>query len=111
MCGATLSRHRRTPPEKGPAPRLPIVTLRLCLEARRLALITAPVRDRSPAERSELAAVQRALRRLADGRYGLCRDCRQVLPAEELLAVPEAERCAACAARRGRRRGPPCRCH
>jgi RNA polymerase-binding transcription factor DksA len=33
---------------------------------------------------------------LADGRYGICVDCRHPIPPERLRAVPEAVRCLNC---------------
>ncbi len=54
--------------------------------------------------RDELAAVQRAERRLADGTYGRSVESGEVIPDERLEAVPTAERTAAEQARfeRGR---------
>ena len=34
-----------------------------------------------------------ARRALANGTYGICQDCHKPIPAERLLAVPEAVRC------------------
>ena len=33
---------------------------------------------------------------LANGRYGVCRDCRRPIPAERLKVMPEAVRCIDC---------------
>jgi len=37
-----------------------------------------------------------ALRRIRDGTYGICADCRKRIPAARLQAKPEATRCVAC---------------
>ena len=50
-------------------------------------------------DRTELAAVQAALRRLADGSYGRCADCGEPVGEQRLLAQPAALRCLACQAR------------
>ena len=54
-------------------------------------------------DRTELADVQAALRRLADGSYGRCADCGEPIGAPRLQAQPAALRCLACqaAAERG----------
>ena len=59
------------------------------------------------AAREQLAAVDTALRRLAEGRYGVCDRCRQPIGAERMAARPAAATCVRCAdaAGRGRRRG------
>jgi len=57
--------------------------------------------DVSTLERAarELALIDAAYERLADGRYGVCVDCEEPIPVERLLANPEAARCAACQSR------------
>ena len=54
-------------------------------------------------DRTELAEVQAALQRLADGSYGLCADCGEPIGAQRLQAQPAALRCLGCqaAAERG----------
>jgi RNA polymerase-binding protein DksA len=47
-------------------------------------------------DRTELAAVQAALHRLADGSYGRCADCGEPISVQRLLAQPAALRCLAC---------------
>lgn len=37
--------------------------------------------------------IAEARRALVDGTYGICRDCHKPIPADRLLAVPEAVRC------------------
>lgn len=49
-------------------------------------------------DRAELAEVQAALRRLADGSYGRCADCDEPIGAPRLQAQPAALRCLACQA-------------
>ncbi len=56
------------------------------------------------AAREQVAAVDTALRRLAEGRYGVCDRCRQPIGAERLAARPAAVTCVRCA-RGGRRPG------
>ena len=56
------------------------------------------------AAREQVAAVDDALRRLAEGRYGVCDRCGQPIGAERLAARPAAVTCVRCAAG-GRRRG------
>ena len=43
--------------------------------------------------------VERALERLAEGKYGECEDCGATIPTERLRFRPEATRCVACQAR------------
>ena len=56
------------------------------------------------AAREQVAAIDDALRRLAEGRYGVCDRCGQPIGAERLAARPAAVTCVRCAAG-GRRRG------
>lgn len=49
-------------------------------------------------DRDRLEAIEKALQRLAEGRYGLCIDCGLEIARERLLAQPFAIRCAACQA-------------
>ncbi|HEY1325395.1 MAG TPA: TraR/DksA C4-type zinc finger protein [Steroidobacteraceae bacterium] len=44
----------------------------------------------------DLAEVEAALARLADGTYGECMDCGLPIPAPRLTAYPTARRCVAC---------------
>jgi RNA polymerase-binding protein DksA len=44
----------------------------------------------------ELAAVEAALQRLDENRYGECLDCGESIPLQRLLVQPAATRCAAC---------------
>jgi RNA polymerase-binding transcription factor DksA len=54
--------------------------------------------DRAEAERdmTELALIEAAERRLADGTYGYCIDCGVAIPVSRLRANPAAARCTAC---------------
>ena len=45
---------------------------------------------------TELAEVEAAIARIADGTYGECSDCGQPIPAARLDAYPTARRCVAC---------------
>lgn len=47
--------------------------------------------------RSELARVQRALKRLDENEYGSCCRCGVQIPAPRLQALPYAETCIGCA--------------
>lgn len=47
-------------------------------------------------DRTRLEEIELALARLADGRYGICEDCRAEIPRARLFAQPTAIRCAAC---------------
>jgi DnaK suppressor protein len=48
----------------------------------------------------QLAAIERAERRLGDGSYGRCERCGRDIGAERLAARPAAATCVACAATR-----------
>ena len=45
---------------------------------------------------AELANVEQALARLADGSYGECVDCGSAIPYPRLAAYPTAQRCVGC---------------
>ena len=47
-------------------------------------------------ELAELAALDAALARIADGSYGLCADCASHIPPPRLHASPETSRCIDC---------------
>ncbi len=53
--------------------------------------------------RAHLAAIDDALARLDAGSYGRCESCGQPIAPERLAARPTANRCLACASRRGPR--------
>ena len=53
----------------------------------------------SETERQALAHIQTALDRIERGTYGHCAVCRGAIDEERLRAVPETDRCSACAAR------------
>ncbi len=46
--------------------------------------------------RDSLAQIERALARMDAGTYGVCARCGNVIPAERLEAMPEAELCVSC---------------
>lgn len=52
--------------------------------------------------REQLAALDRALDRLARGEYGRCEVCGARIPAERLQVLPATTACVGCAAARGR---------
>lgn len=47
-------------------------------------------------ETAEVAAIDAALKRMDEGRYGECLACGVEIPAARLHAAPEAERCIQC---------------
>ena len=49
---------------------------------------------------AELARIEAARARAAEGRYGQCEDCGDAIPLGRLLANPTALRCAECQGRR-----------
>ncbi len=52
-----------------------------------------------------MAALEEAERRLDQGTYGRCRLCGAAIPAERLMALPEADLCVPCAGRLQAERG------
>jgi DnaK suppressor protein len=52
------------------------------------------------AARTQVSAVDAALERVAQGRYGVCEVCGQPIGAERLAARPSATTCVRCASRR-----------
>lgn len=50
-------------------------------------------------EAAELLAIDNALKRVADGTYGLCLQCGVSIPTARLHAQPTAERCVDCQAK------------
>jgi RNA polymerase-binding protein DksA len=48
------------------------------------------------ADRQRLKDIEQALRRMDEGRYGVCVDCAEGIPRERLMAYPTALRCGAC---------------
>ncbi len=46
--------------------------------------------------RQALAEIARALRHMAEGRYGVCAACRREIPMERLEILPHARFCAPC---------------
>ncbi len=55
----------------------------------------------------DLQAIDDALARLAQGRYGLCADCDEPIPLARLRLEPQARYCLECAARRERSKPRP----
>jgi DnaK suppressor protein len=56
----------------------------------RIALITS--------SRRALSEIAHALRRMAEGTYGVCERCETAIPAERLEVLPHAQFCAPCQA-------------
>ena len=52
--------------------------------------------------RAELARVERALRSIDEGTFGICRNCGDALSAARLEAKPDASLCVQCASKRER---------
>lgn len=57
-------------------------------------------------ETAELAALDAAMQRLADGRYGCCQDCGADIPLARLEIEPAAPLCVACQGVREKGRTP-----
>jgi DnaK suppressor protein len=51
----------------------------------------------------KLRLIQAAMKRIANGTYGICRDCEERIPDARLRALPWATECRGCAERRERR--------
>lgn len=56
-------------------------------------------------ETEELGAIDAALKRIANGSYGFCKDCEIEIPAARLHASPTTLRCLACQERAERASG------
>jgi len=52
----------------------------------------------------KLHEIENAMRRLASGAYGLCRECEEQIPMKRLIAMPSAEFCIQCQAENERGR-------
>lgn len=53
---------------------------------------------------ARLAEIDAALQRIAEGSYGVCRECGADIPAKRLEVAPQARYCVACEAQRERGR-------
>ncbi|MCQ9374755.1 TraR/DksA family transcriptional regulator [Methyloversatilis sp. XJ19-13] len=53
---------------------------------------------------ARLADIDAALQRIAEGTYGICRECGADIPARRLEVAPQARYCVACEAQRERGR-------
>jgi RNA polymerase-binding transcription factor DksA len=51
--------------------------------------------------RRELAAIESALRRIEEGRYGSCQACGGPMGMQRIRAIPEARYCMSCSGERG----------
>ena len=54
------------------------------------------VRSQSSSRHWLLGEIDGAIRRLADGTYGGCEDCRAAIPRGRLKTIPYAQRCVTC---------------
>lgn len=54
-------------------------------------------------ERKQLAELNDALKRIEDGSYGICQDCKDPIPQARLKAVPFARLCVKCQEKRDKR--------
>jgi DnaK suppressor protein len=54
------------------------------------------VRTQSSSRHSLLSEIDAAIRRLGDGTYGECEDCRSAIPRGRLKTIPYARRCVTC---------------
>lgn len=54
------------------------------------------VRDLGDAERRQYEEVEKGLKRIRDGKFGICDSCKGVISAERLKAVPHATLCVKC---------------
>ena len=54
----------------------------------------------SDIDTQELAAIDRALKRVLEDDYGLCTDCGGEIPLDRLKVEPQALRCVACESKR-----------
>ena len=54
----------------------------------------------SESERRELSDIEQALRRIDQGRYGMCLSCGGPLGMQRLRAIPEARYCLTCSGQR-----------
>ncbi|WP_369217232.1 TraR/DksA family transcriptional regulator [Streptomyces flavofungini] len=63
----------------------------------RCSVARAEVQDKLAASaRMVLTDVQAALRRIAEGRYGVCQRCRRPVERDRLAIVPQARYCGGC---------------
>ena len=51
-------------------------------------------------EQNELALIVQALKRITDGTFGVCLDCGQSIPVERIKAIPYADNCVTCKAKK-----------
>ncbi|RPH71588.1 MAG: hypothetical protein EHM78_06630 [Myxococcaceae bacterium] len=65
----------------------------------RRAVLSHAGRDRSEDPEAELNRIEAALRRIDEGRYGVCDECGEPIGAQVLLANPASPVCSGCAAK------------
>jgi RNA polymerase-binding transcription factor DksA len=62
----------------------------------RRAVLSRAGQDRSEDPESELGRIEAALRRIDEGRYGVCDACGEPIGAQVLLANPASPLCSEC---------------
>ena len=62
----------------------------------RRAVLARAGKDRNEDPESELNRIEAALRRIDEGRYGVCDECGSAIGAQVLLANPASPLCSAC---------------
>lgn len=62
----------------------------------RRAVLSRAGQDRSEDPEAELTRIEAALRRIDEGRYGICDVCGQAIGAQVLLVLPDSPVCSAC---------------
>ena len=62
----------------------------------RRAVLSRAGQDRSEDPEAELTRIEAALRRIDEGRYGICDVCGQAIGAQVLLVHPDSPVCSAC---------------
>ena len=59
--------------------------------------VAEPIGDQA---RRELAEIEQALRRIEEGRYGMCQACGGPMGMQRIRAIPEARYCVSCSGSR-----------
>lgn len=77
-----------------------LAALRVSLDEQRL-FRREQLRQVAAAARMVLADVEAALERMREGRYGFCPLCREPIPLNHLVVVPQARYCGRCLQARG----------
>jgi len=72
----------------------------------RRAVLARAGQNRTEDPEAELNRIEAALRRIDEGRYGICDECGAAIGAQVLLENPASPLCTACVARRDRHHSP-----